>query len=74
MTDFLKPKYNNPPPPPCTFCNKKNEEMIFPTMGGLTAEIRGNELVINYSAYSGDSDIDNAKVKINYCPQCGRKL
>ncbi|MFV0587528.1 hypothetical protein [Bacteroides reticulotermitis] len=36
-------------------------------------KIEGNNLIIDYNAYSCDSSFHES-IEINYCPFCGRKL
>lgn len=53
----------------CTVC--KNEEKLLEKFNGmLSIEVKGDKLCI------WDEDFINRKytVKINYCPNCGRKL
>jgi len=52
----------------CDICEKEKDiaEIVWMV-------IRGDMLVIEYCAYSADSDFEE-NIKINYCPFCGRNL
>lgn len=56
----------------CDFCEKlkpiKTDKSI------IDAQIKKNKIIIDYTAYSCDSDFYNEGIKINYCPFCGKKL
>ena len=51
----------------CRKCNKEIDSEY------LVLDIDGDELRIDYNAYSCDSSF-NEKVSISYCPMCGVKL
>lgn len=54
----------------CKFC--KGEELLhIPELDKPV--IKGNEVNIDYDAYSTDSSFTDTWV-INYCPMCGTKL
>jgi hypothetical protein len=59
----------------CKFCEilkgkKETEELDMPC---VTANIIGNVIDMDYSAYSVDSSF-HEQWEINYCPMCGKEL
>lgn len=74
--------YHFKPNTMCDFCEKKEVDMGFikkkehkndSLFGSVSVVIKKDQLVIDYNAYSCDSDLYE-EVKINFCPMCGRDL
>ena len=57
----------------CKYCEQKQEK-IRTDKDLIDAHIEKNKIMIDYSAYSCDSDFYDEGIEINYCPFCGKKL
>lgn len=53
----------------CDYCSGKKEI----DSDWLEISIEGNQLDIDYNAYSSDSSFHEL-IKINFCPMCGEKI
>lgn len=56
----------------CKFCEQKQKITTDKCL--IDVHIEKNKIMIDYSAYSCDSDFYDEGIEIIYCPFCGKKL
>jgi hypothetical protein len=69
-TELVNPSWNEAK---WTYCDSYTEKYEEGTIMDVVFNSKTNKIEFSYSAYSCDSSFDS-KLKINYCPFCGREL